>query len=280
MVSAPARRKQVAHAVKHWQMSARQGCRLLGLARSTRHYVGCRASLDAPLLAKMRRIAAKHPRYGYRMVARVLARRGTIMSLDKAFRLWRVGGLQVPKKKRIRRPDRVEPRAHAPSAPNEVWAIDFVFDSCVNGNQLKCLTVVDEWTRECLAIHVSASMRASHVVDVLNRLIATRKAPTYLRSDNGPEFVAQALTSWKTRNSVHSAFSEPGKPWQNGTNESFNGRFRDECLNSESFQSRTYAIAVIEKWRCGYNQRRPHSSLNGLTPNEFRRNYTESDIKQ
>jgi putative transposase len=136
--------------------------------------------------------------------------------------------------------------------------------------------VIDEWTRECLAIDVGAGIRASRVVDVLSRLVSVRGAPRHLRSDNGPEFISKALPNWKTEQGVECAFIDPGKPWQNGTNESFNGRFRDECLSSEWFRNRTEARCIIESWRRQYNERRPHSSLGGLTPKEFGRQCTES----
>lgn len=148
--------------------------------------------------------------------------------------------------------------------------------SAPTGAPLKCLTVVDEWTRECLAIEVASGIRATRVVDVLARLVSVRGAPRHLRSDNGPEFVSKALVKWMTQENVETAFIDPGKPWQNGTNESFNGRFRDECLGAEWFRSRIEARAIIETWRRHYNDVRPHSSLGGLTPSEFKRKYTDS----
>jgi putative transposase len=151
-----------------------------------------------------------------------------------------------------------------------VWAYDFVFDTCANGQQLKCLTVVDEWTREALAIDVGSSIRSGRVVDVLARLVSVRGAPRYLRSDNGPEFISMAIMKWVDQEKVETVYIAPGKPWQNGTDESFNGRFRDECLSMEWFRSRTEAAAIIETWRQHYNAVRPHSSLGYLTPIEFR----------
>ena len=157
------------------------------------------------------------------------------------------------------------------SGPNQVWAYDFVFDACANGQQLKCLTVIDEWTRECLAIDVAGSIRSGRVIEVLSKLVSVGGAPKYLRSDNGPEFVSSAVLKWVAKEDFETAHSDPGKPWQNGADESFNGKFRDECLSTEWFMTRSEAVAVIESWRKHYNSVRPHSSLGYLTPEEFRR---------
>jgi putative transposase len=276
MVSAPARRRQVAHARKRWKLSLRRACALLDVARSGAEYASKKEAADAPVVSRMRELAAQFPRYGYRMIQLLLAKKGHKMSVDRAYRLWRKAGLQVPRKRPRRRIATGRPRPTPSNGPNHVWAIDFVFDTCADGRQLKCLTVIDEWTRECLAIDVGSGIRAGRVVDVLARLVSVRGAPRYLRCDNGPEFVSKALLRWMTKESIDTAFIDPGKPWQNGTNESFNGRFRDECLGMEWFRSRAEARAVIETWRRHYNDDRPHSSLDGRTPTEFRRNIEEA----
>ena len=152
-----------------------------------------------------------------------------------------------------------------------MWSYDFVFDACANGQQIKCLTVVDEYTREALAIDVAGSIRSSRVIEVLAKLISVRGAPRYLRSDNGPEFGSVALLKWVTEQGIECALIDPGKPWQNGTTESFNGKFRDECLAMEWFGNRLEAKIVIEDWRQHYNQVRPYSSLNYETPEAFSR---------
>ncbi len=151
-----------------------------------------------------------------------------------------------------------------------MWAYDFLFDACANGQSLKCLTIVDEWTRECLAIDVARSIRAGRVIEVLAQLLSGHGAPRYLRSDNGPEFISRAVLRWITKAGIDTAFIDPGKPWQNGTDESFNGKFRDECLNMEWFRTRAEATVLIEQWRRHYNEIRPHSSLGYLTPHEFK----------
>ena len=192
------------------------------------------------------------------------------MSPDRAHRLWRCAGLQIPRRRPRRRVAASRPRPLPPSGPNQVWAYDFVFDTCANGQQLKCLTIVDEWTREALAIDVGRSIRSGRVIDVLSRLVSVRGAPRYLRSDNGPEFVSTAVLKWVGQENIETVHIAPGKPWQNGTDESFNGKFRDECLSMEWFRTRSEAAAIIETWRQHYNAVRPHSSLGNLTPIEFR----------
>src|SRR5215475_5599567 len=192
------------------------------------------------------------------------------MSPSRAHRLWRAAALQVPRKRPRKRIAAVaRPRPQAPSGPNQVWSYDFVFDHCANGQQLKCLTVTDEFTKEGLAIDVDGRIRSPRVIDVLSRLVSERGAPRFLRSDNGPEFVSEALLSRIVAQGIGTALIEPGKPWQNGVAESFNGKFRGECLSLEWFRSRAEATVIIEAWRRHYNDVRPHSSLGYLTPKEF-----------
>ena len=268
MVSAATRRRQVAFVTARG-LSQRRACRLLSVARSSLAYVSRLEQRDAPVLEAMRELARQYPRYGYRRIQVFLARRGFEMSADRAYRLWRQAGLQVPRRRPRRRIASGRPRPIPPTAANHVWAYDFVFDRCANGQQLKCLTVVDEWTRECLAIEVAGSIRSSHVIDVLARLVSTHGAPRHLRSDNGPEFVSRAILKWLGASDIDTALIDPGKPWQNATNESFNDKFRDECLSLEWFRSRVEAKVLIESWRRHYNEVRPHSSLGYLTPREF-----------
>jgi len=179
-----------------------------------------------------------------------------------------------------RRVSSSRPRPLAPRAANHVWAYDFVFDACANGQQIKCLTVVDEYTHECLAIDVAGSIRSVRVIETLARLMSVHGTPAYLRSDNGPEFVSAAVLKWLADSGVETAHIDPGKPWQNGTNESFNGRFRDECLNLEWFRSRREAKIVVEAWRSHYNTERPHMSLKYLTPIEFKQQHRTQPLHQ
>jgi len=191
------------------------------------------------------------------------------MSAERTYRLWCKAGLQVPRRRPRRRVPSGRPRPIPATGGNQVWAYDFVFDRCANGQQLKCLTVLDEWTRECLAIEVAGSIRSRDVVDVLARLISVHGAPRHLRSDNGPEFISTAIIRWLHASDIETAAIDPGKPWQNGTNESFNDKFRGECLSIEWFRSRAEAKVLIETWRRHYNEVRPYSSLGNLTPREF-----------
>lgn len=279
MVSVPGRRLQVAHARKRWKLPLRRACTLLSVSRSTAGYTSKKIVADAPVVKRMRELAALYPRYGYRRIRIFLGRDGHPMSVDRAHRLWRAARLQVPKKRPRRRIATGRPRPTAPTKSNHVWAFDFVFDACADGKQLKCLTVIDEWTRECLAIDVAGSIRSRRVIDVLARLVSIHGAPAFLRSDNGPEFVSQAILKWIVDEGIGSALNDPGKPWQNGSDESFNGKFRDECLSLEYFRSRAEAVSVIETWRKHYNDVRPHSSLDYRTPNEFKRDIRNSARK-
>lgn len=270
MVSACGRKLQVAFARKRG-LSARRACRLIGVARSTLTYRSKLATKDAPVIEAMRELSSQYPRFGYRRIHVFLARRGHAMSADRAHRLWRQARLQVPRKRPRKRVASSRPRPLPATAANQVWAYDFVYDACANGQQLKCLTVIDEHTRECLAIDVAGSIRSGRVIEVLSRLISEHGAPTHLRSDNGPEFVSKALLTWLAKAKIDTALIEPGKPWQNGADESFNGKFRDECLSLEWFRNRMEAKIVIEGWRRHYNEVRPHSSLMYETPSEFKR---------
>jgi putative transposase len=253
--------------------SQRQACELIELPRSILKYRSVRAERDAPALDAMRRIAATYPRYGYRRVRIFLHREGHSMSPHRAYRLWRVAGLQLPRRRPRRRIATSRPRPLPARGPNQVWAYDFVHDACANGQKFKCLTIIDEFTRECHAIDVAGCIRSARVIVVLTRLISAQGAPAFLRSDNGPEFVSKAILEWLAEAKIDTALIDPGKPWQNGADESFNGKFRDECLSMEWFRSRTEARVLIEIWRRHYNDVRPHSSLDYRTPKEFRRHH-------
>jgi len=276
MVSVPARRSQVAYATGHG-LSQRRACTLIGVGRSALRYRSTKAERDAPVLSRMTALAAQYPRYGYRRIAIFLEREGHAMSFGRCHRLWRLAKLQVPRKRPRKRIACARPRPNAPDGANQVWSDDFVFDWCANGQQLKCLTVTDEWTKEGLAIEVDGSIRSGRVIEVLSRLVSQRGAPLYLRSDNGPEFVSRALLKWIVAQGIGTALIDPGKPWQNGATESFNGKFRDECLSLEWFRSRAEAKVVIETWRKHFNAVRPHSSLGYLTPAAFVARLKEQD---
>jgi len=268
MVGAPARRRQVVFAQRRG-LSQRKACALFSVSRSTLGYASRIEARDGPLLAAMKQLSDQFPRFGYRRILVFMEQLGHAMGPDKALRLWQKAGLQVPRKRPRKRVAHSRPRPQLPSEANEVWAYDFVHDACANGQQLKCLTIIDEYTRECLAIDVAGSIRSNRVIEVLSRLVSERGVPHHLRSDNGPEFVSKALLRWVANQGLEVALIDPGKPWQNGMVESFNGKFRDECLSMEWFRSRIEAKVVIEDWRRTYNEVRPHSSLGKMTPMAF-----------
>lgn len=201
MVSVRVRRGQIRYAQGRG-LSVRRACALMSVARSTMDYVS--------------RLAAQYPRFGYRRIRVFLEREGLPLSADRTYRLWRQQGLQVPRRRPRKRVAIHRPRPLPATEHNQLWAYDFVFDACANGQQLKCLTIIDEYTRECLAIDVAGSIRSGRVIEVLGRLISLHGAPRYLRSDNGSEFVARAVLRWLLVNGIATALIDPGKPWQNG----------------------------------------------------------------
>jgi putative transposase len=268
MVGVQARREQALYAVKRG-LNQRRACTLLSISRSSLTYISRMPFKDEVVIRAMQKLSGQYPRFGYRRIKILLSREGLSMRMERCARIWSQAGLQVPKRKR-RRISRDSTHPMKASYPNAVWSYDFVHDACANGQKLKCLTVIDEYTRECLAIEVAGAIRSHQVIEVLTRLMSVHGMPSCLRSDNGPEFVSTALLKWVNDDSLGLLLIEPGKPWQNGTNESFNGKFRDECLSAEWFRNRLEAKVVIEDWRNHYNQVRPHSSLGYKTPMEFK----------
>jgi putative transposase len=229
-------------------VETRRACGLIGVSRSTLNYALRMPLKDAPLIEALRGLSAQYPRYGYRRMRILLRRAGQQLSWERTYRLWRKPGLQLWRRRPRRRIATGRPRPLPANRANFVWAYDFVFDACATGQQIKCLTVVDEFTRECLAIDVAGSIRSKRVIELLTQLISTHGAPRYLRSDNGPEFISRAILEWLAAEGVETALIDPGKPWQNGADESFNGKLRDECLSLGWFRSRAEARVVIENY--------------------------------
>jgi putative transposase len=221
------------------------------------------------VIERLTKIAIKHPRFGYRRARVLLARTGIAANHKRIYGLWRKARLLVPRKTRRRRqgtgalPCRAE-------HPNHVWTYDFLQDTTIKGRKYRILCVVDEFTREGLAVEAAVSMPSSFVIGVLQRLFAVFGRPRYLRSDYGPEFVAAALREWLTAQGADTIYIEPGKPWQNGYGESFNGKLHDECLNAQAFLSVAEAAVELEAWRVWYNTERPHSRLDYQTPVAFK----------
>lgn len=269
MVSPAVRRAQVRYAIGR-RLSCRRACTLLRVPRSTLDYVARRGRADALLLTELRRLAQRHPRYGYRRIWALLRRAGHRVNPKRIYRLWRQNGLGLPRRP-LRRKQRTGARVNPlATAPNAVWTYDFVHDWAARGGQFKCLSVVDEYTRECLALVAARSLPAAEVRRVLGHLVRRYGPPRYLRSDNGPEFLARRLRRWLTRTGIATAYIDPGRPWQNGVGESFHSRLRDECLDREWFHSLAEARVILEQYRRAYNEARPHSSLGYRTPAEVR----------
>jgi putative transposase len=242
---------------------------LAGLSRSVFQYA-IRPRDEAAVIEQLRVLAAKHPRFGYRRMWALLRRSGNKINAKRVHRLWKKLGLGVPRRRRKKRYKGNGSIPCKAEYPKHVWTYDFIHDSCANGRKLKMLTVSDEFTREGLAIETETRLPAGKVIAVLERLFKTHGAPKYLRSDNGPEFIAKALKEWLAQQKTETFYIEPGCPWQNGFVESFNGKFRDECLNAEIFNNLIQAKVVIESWRQHFNGERPHSSLGYQTPLEFK----------
>jgi len=272
MVGPARKREAVEHVQNRLQTSERRACQSLGQPRSTQRYRSRCPEEEVRLVQEIRRIARREPRAGYRTVTRYLRREGWRVNVKRVHRVWKQEGLKVPPKVRKRR--RLGCSANGAQRRraehiNHVWSYDFVHDRTERGTRLKWLPVLDEYTRECLSLEVESSITAADVVATLDRLVQERGAPQFIRSDNGPEFIAKAVQSWIETNGVKTLYIEPGSPWENPYSESFNSRFRDEFLNIEAFGSKLEAKVLGKEHREKYNHHRPHSSLGDLTPIEF-----------
>lgn len=265
-------------------VSERRACKVVGLNRSTQRLAPPPITdEEAELRAFLRQFSKERPRWGWRRAAKEARRQGRQVNDKRVRRLWRDEGLRVPHKQRKKRLSGVGVHVGAmcPIRPNVLWALDFQFDTLADGRTIKMLNVIDEFTREALAIEVDRSIDADHVVAVLERLAAQRgSAPVYVRFDNGPEFVAHAVADWCRFTGTGSVFIDPGSPWQNAWIESFNGKFRDELLNGWQFDSLQEARVIIEDWRIDYNWKRPHTAHGDLTPGEFAAKWTTNNQPQ
>ena len=239
------------------------------MSRSVQRYEPKKADYEELLRKAITRLALKYGRYGYRRITALLKAEGWIVNHKRVERIWREEGLKVPKKQKKRG------RLHLndgscirlrPCWQNHVWSYDFVADKLANGKSIRMLTVIDEYSRKCLAIKVAKRLKSDDVLEVLSELFISEGMPHYIRSDNGSEFTAHTLKEWLKKLKVNTAYIEPGSPWENGYNESFNGRLRDELLDGEMFYTLTEAKAIIEDWRLHYNHIRPHSSLGYKPP--------------
>ena len=250
-------------------LSERRVCRVLGQHRSTQRKIPMTPDDEAALTADIIALALQYGRYGYRRITALLREVGWRVNRKRVERIWRQEGLKVPhkqpKKRRLWFTDGSCIRLR-PEYPNHVWSYDFVEDRTHDGRKFRMLNIIDEFTRECLTIRVSRKLKAVDVIDVLSDLFILRGVPGHIRSDNGPEFVAQAVRAWISAVGAKTAYIEPGSPWENGYCESFNSKLRDELLKGEIFYTLKEAQIVIESWRRHYNTVRPHSSLGYRPP--------------
>jgi len=266
-VTPEARREAVSHLQDRFTASERGACRLVGVSRSTVRYQP-RRNDDAALIARLRELARERPRFGYRRLHALLRREGEMVNHKRVYRVYRSAGLAVPRRKRKRVAVRRGQPVRIGTMPNEHWSLDFMSDTLSTGRRLRTLSVLDTCTREALAIAVDTSLPSQAVTRVLDGILLSRQRPARITLDNGPELTSHWFDQWADRNRIVLDYIEPGKPVQNAVMESFNGRFRDECLNSHWFTSLEDARRTIEAWRIDYNQQRPHSSLNYQTPEE------------
>lgn len=260
-----ARREMVGYVQEQYAVSQRRACRLLQLDRSTARYRP-RPRVQTALRKRLRELAEQRPRFGYRRLTILLRREGQAVNHKRVYRLYREEGLAVRRRKRKRVAPVQRPLLPAPEQVGQEWSVDFTHDTLASGRSFRTLNIIDSYSRECLAIEVDTSLPSARVIRVLERMGTERGLPQRLRVDNGPEFASQALDAWAYENSVQLTFIQPGKPTQNGYVESFNGKFRDECLNLHWFVDLEDAQKIIEAWREDYNTVRPHSALNYQPP--------------
>jgi transposase InsO family protein len=271
-VSPSRKRAAVVELRQKFATSERRACEVVDQPRSSQRYESQPRDDEEALVKRMRNLAGERPRFGYRRIAALLRREAWRASPARVLRLWRREGLKVPQKRRPKRSLGNSAQAcHVRRAerPDHVWCWDFVFDRTTGGSPLKWLSIVDEYTRECLALKVDRGITAEDVLDTLSELFAMRGVPTAIRSDNGPEFIATAIRRWLEQVSVETLYVAPGSPWQNGYAESFHSRLRDEFLAREVFESLASARRLTTSWKDDYNHQRPHGSLGYRTPAQF-----------
>lgn len=255
-------------AIKEKGLSQRRACALVGMDRKSYRYTS-RRSDDAPLRQRLRELASERRRFGYRRLGLLLEREGLKINHKKLYRLYHEERLTVRKRGGRKRALGTRAPMAIPQGRNQRWSLDFMSDALVDGRRFRILCVIDDFSRECLATVVNNSISGIRVARELDRIAEMRGLPCMVVSDNGTELTSNAMLRWQQDAQVEWHYIAPGKPMQNAFVESFNGRLRDECLNEHLFTSYAHARQVIEDWRIDYNTRRPHTSLNGLTPREF-----------
>ena len=280
MVSPERKRAAVRHLQAEGLSSQRGACALVEVSRSGLYYVARRRPDEETLRARIKQLAERKRRYGYRRVWADLRREGWQVNHKRVHRIWKQEGLSLPRKRPGKRSygPKGEVKQRATHA-DHVWTYDICEDRTERGGRLRLLSVVDEYTRECLAIEVAPSIGGEQVVETLKWLALTRGMPEHIRSDNGAEFIAKKVRGWLERAGCETIFITPGSPWENPFIESFTGKLRDECLNCEIFTDLEEARTVIEAWREEYNTERPHSSLGYLTPMEFAQHLSQGEVE-
>ena len=268
MVTPAAERKAVAHLVEHHKMSERRACKAIGCCRMTIRYETIRPD-DGALRERMKAIAHERRRFGYRRLHVMLGREGFVVNHKRLFRLYREEKLKVRRRGGRKRAMGTRRPIETPLAPNLRWSLDFVSDQLTDGRRFRILTVIDNCTRECLAMVADTSLSGHRVARELDAIIRLRGRPDMIVSDNGTEYTSNAILAWTDRTDVGWHYIAPGKPQQNGLNESFNGRLRDELLNETLFSSLAHARAALETWRGDYNTERPHSKIGWQTPASY-----------
>ncbi|WP_404814865.1 IS3 family transposase [Vibrio fluvialis] len=263
------KRKAVKVIQKSTQLSERRACLLVGIQRASLRYQPQANREDDKLQARIKELALERRRFGYRRIHRLLRREGFDVNHKRVYRLYCELGLTVSKRRRRKSQCVEREPLLLPSVPNHTWSMDFVMDALSNGRRIKCLTIVDDYTKECLDIPVATRISGDEVVITLESIAAFRGYPASIRTDQGPEFTGKALDQWAYQHGVILKVIQAGKPTQNAYIESFNGKFRDECLNEHWFRDLSHARDLISLWRMDYNENRPHSALGYLTPSEF-----------
>lgn len=270
MVKPAVRRLVVRHMQTAFGLSERSACRALGVSRASQRYV-TRKEPQELLVKRMRELATKRPRAGYRTLYRLLRREGSSANHKRVYRLYRLEGLSLRVKRRKRRAASKREEPPTVLAPNDRWAMDFVTEHTSDGHRFRILTLIDTFTRQAPDVVIERSISGLRVVHFLDQVAKVRGYPKTITVDNGPEFISNAVDQWAHNHQVTLHFSRPGKPVDNAFIESFNGRLREECLNTNWFYGLEHAREVIGEWLKDYNEQRPHSSLAGLTPAEYER---------
>ena len=279
MVTPAARRSVVTYLRENHELSERRACTIVGLCRSSCRYQAMPKN-DDEIRSRLRELAEQRRKFGSPRLHTLLLREGHLINHKRTERLYREEGLSLRLKKRRKRTSHLRVVMDRPDKVNQHWSMDFVSDSLYNGRRFRILTVVDDFSRECPVLEVDHSITGQRVTRVLDRLALTRGLPEVITVDNGPEFIGKTLDLWAFENNVRLRFIQPGKPVQNAYIESFNGKFREECLNDNVFVSLHRAQEIIENWRQDYNAARPHSSLNDMTPAEFAAHFKEQQTEK